>query len=153
MRFFSKNMFNKICTPERGVSTIVLKHVLELCVELAREGREGRKIGVLVTVGDELNVLNNSRSLILDPLFGHPDEIKKISEAGMRETVKELAQLDGAFVVSENGVVMSAARYLEAPSREVVLPLGLGARHVAAAAMSLHTNAVTIARDRISNME
>lgn len=145
MRFFSKNMFNKICTPERGVSTIVLKHVLELCVELAREGREGRKIGVLVTVGDELNVLNNSRSLILDPLFGHPDEIKKISEAGMRETVKELAQLDGAFVVSENGVVMSAARYLEAPSREVVLPLGLGARHVAAAAMSLHTNAVTIA--------
>jgi diadenylate cyclase len=71
-------------------------------------------------------------------------ELKRIDNAAMRETVKELAQLDGAFIVSCDGVVLSAARYLEAPAEGVILPLGLGACHVAAAAISLHTNAVAI---------
>ncbi len=144
MRLLSGNIFNKICTSERNVSPAVLKLVLDLCVELAREGREGRKIGTLFTVGDEEQVLRYSRCLILDPLLGHPDNLKKIDNAGMRETVKELAQLDGAFIVSENGVILSAARYLEAPSERVKLPLGLGARHVAAAAISLNTKAVSL---------
>ena len=144
MRILSGNIFNKICTAERNVSPTVLKYVLDLCVELAREGREGRKIGTLFTVGDEEQVLKYSRCLILDPLLGHPDNLKKIDNAAMRETVKELAQLDGAFIVSEQGVILSAARYLEAPSEKVKLPLGLGARHVAAAAMSLNTRAVSV---------
>jgi len=144
MRILSGNIFNKICTSERNVSPAVLKYVLDLCVELAREGREGRKIGTLFTVGDEEEVLKYSRCLILDPLLGHPDNLKRIDNAAMRETVKELAQLDGAFVVSEQGVILSAARYLEASSKRVKLPLGLGARHVAAAAMSLNTSAVSV---------
>ena len=139
-----KNILEKLCTPERGVSPKVLQSVLELCVELAREGREGRKIGTLFTVGDEEKVLRYSRPLILDPLYGHPPELKRIDHPDMRETVKELAQLDGAFVVSSTGVVISAARYLQAPTDGVVLPLGLGTRHMAAAAMSLHTRAVAI---------
>jgi DNA integrity scanning protein DisA with diadenylate cyclase activity len=122
----------------------VLQSVLELAVELAREGREGRRIGTIFMIGDEENVLKYSRSLILDPLMGHSHDLKKIDNPGMRETVKELAQLDGAFVLSNDGVVLSAARYLEAPSRGIVLPLGLGARHLAAAAMSKHTNAVAV---------
>ena len=46
----------------------------------------------------------------------------------MRETVKELAQLDGAFVVSSDGVILSAARYLEAPAEGEILPelFGIG---------------------------
>lgn len=138
------NIFEKICTPERDVSPELLQSVLELCVELAREGREGRKIGTLFTIGDEENVLRFSRPLILDPLAGHPPELKKVDRADMRETIKELAQLDGAFVVSSDGVVISAARFLEAPSKNVKLPLGLGARHMAAAAMSQHTNAIAV---------
>lgn len=137
-------LFRQICTPEREVPPKVLQSVLELAVELAREGREGRKIGTLFTVGDEQNVIQYSRPLILDPLYGHPDHLKRVDNPDMRETVKELAQLDGAFIVSGEGVVISAARYLEAPTDGVVLPLGLGARHMAAAAMSLHTRAVVI---------
>lgn len=139
-----KSIFEKICTPERDVSPEVLQSVLELSVELAREGREGRKIGTLFTVGDEEQVLHYSRPLILDPLAGHPRHLKKVSNADMRETVKELAQLDGAFIVSGDGIILSAARYLEAPGRGVKLPLGLGTRHMAAAAMSEHTRAVAI---------
>jgi DNA integrity scanning protein DisA with diadenylate cyclase activity len=139
-----RNLFQQICVPEREVSPTILQSVLELAVELAREGREGRKIGTLFTVGDEKQVLQYSRPLILDPLYGHPDKMKRIDNADMRETVKELAQLDGAFIVSGDGVLISAARYLEAPADGVVLPLGLGARHMAAAAMSLHTRAVAV---------
>lgn len=138
------NIFKHICTQERNVSPVVLQSVLELAVELARQGREGRKIGTIFTIGDEVNVIKCSRSLILDPLQGHADNLKKIDNSGMRETVKELAQLDGAFVISNSGVVISAARYLEAPSEGVILPLGLGARHLAAAAISKHTSAVAV---------
>ena len=45
--------------------------------------------------------------------------------------LKELAQLDGAFVISGDGVVISAARYIDVSSEGVALPLGYGSRHVA----------------------
>ena len=88
--------------------------------------------------------MKRSRPLILDPLYGHPEEKKKVSDPDMRETVKELAQLDGAFVVSGDGVVLSAARYINASSRRIELPLGLGSRHVAAASISRDTQAVAV---------
>jgi diadenylate cyclase len=138
------NIFKHICTTNRNVSPVILQSVLELAVELARQGREDRKIGTIFTIGDEENVLKYSRSLILDPLHGNADKLKKIDNPGIRETVKELAQLEGAVVVSNKGVVISAARYLEAPTEGIALPLGLGARHLAAAAISKHTNAVAI---------
>lgn len=42
--------------------------MIELAVEIAREGREGRRIGTLFTFGDADAVLRRSRPLILDPL-------------------------------------------------------------------------------------
>ena len=86
-----------------------LRRVVNLAVEIAREGREGRKIGTLFVVGDSEAVLGRSRPMILDPLYGHPHESKRIEDPNLRETLKELAQLDGAFVVSDEGVVLSAA--------------------------------------------
>jgi diadenylate cyclase len=82
--------------------------------------------------------------MILDPLAGHPDETKPITDPNMRETLKELAQLDGAFVVSDEGVVASAARYIVVASEDLDLPLGLGSRHVAGVSISLRTDAVAV---------
>jgi diadenylate cyclase len=113
-------------------------------VEIAREGREGRLTGTLFTLGDEQAVLAKSRSLILDPLTGHPESLRHVSNPNLRGTIKELAQLDGAFVVSRAGVFLSACRYLDALASEVEVPLGLGSRHIAAANMSAVTNAVCI---------
>jgi DNA integrity scanning protein DisA with diadenylate cyclase activity len=62
----------------------------------------------------------------------------------MRETLKELAQLDGAFVVSDEGVVLSAARYIDTVSDGLNVPLGLGSRHMAAASVSQQTGAVAV---------
>ncbi len=141
---FKNDLFKEICTERRGVDTRILKQTVTLAVEIAREGREGRKIGTLFVVGDSDAVLGNSRPLILDPLAGHPDETKHIADPNVRETLKELAQLDGAFVVSDAGVVLSAARYIDALSDSLDLPLGLGSRHMAGASVSHRTNAVAV---------
>ena len=138
------DLFKEICSERRGINTRVLKQAVTLAVEIAREGREGRKIGTLFVVGDSEAVLKTSRPLILDPLLGHPDEAKYIDDPNVRETLKELAQLDGAFVVSDVGVVLSAARYIDAASDNLSLPLGLGSRHMAGASVSHRTNAVSV---------
>jgi DNA integrity scanning protein DisA with diadenylate cyclase activity len=88
--------------------------------------------------------MEKSQNLILDPLFGHPDEKKMIRDPNMRETVKELAQLDGAFIISDDGIAVSACRYLDASSTGIKMPLGLGARHMAGASISRDTNAVSV---------
>jgi diadenylate cyclase len=138
-------LFEEICSERREVDTRVLERTVALAVEIAREGREGRKIGTLFVIGDSEAVLRHSKPLILDPLHGHPDESKRIDDPDVRETLKELAQLDGAFVVSNEGVVVSAARYIDTVSEGVQVPLGLGSRHMAAASVSKQTNAVAVA--------
>jgi len=137
-------VFHEICTEKREVDRRVLEETVSLAVEIAREGREGRKIGTLFVVGDSGEVTKRSKPLILDPLHGHPDESKQIEDPDMRETIKELAQLDGAFLVSNRGVVLSAARYIDAASDNLDLPLGLGSRHVAGASISRQTRAVAV---------
>ncbi|HEY6582240.1 MAG TPA: diadenylate cyclase [Rubrobacter sp.] len=137
-------VFEEICSDKRQVDADVLKQTVSLAVEIAREGREGRKIGTLFVVGDSRAVIKRSKPLILDPLQGHPDEDKQIVSPDMRETIKELAQLDGAFLVSNSGVVLSAARYIDAASDSLNLPLGLGSRHMAGASISRNTNAVAV---------
>jgi diadenylate cyclase len=146
-KYFMKmpeDMFCEICSEKRGINPNTLREVIILALEIAREGREGRRIGTLFVVSDSENVMKHSRSLILDPLLGHPAKVKQISDTDMRETVKELAQLDGAFVVSDEGTVVSACRYLDSFSEGINLPLGLGSRHMAAASITKLTNSVAV---------
>jgi len=137
-------MFESILCQITEYNPEILESLIELSVEIAREGREGRRIGTLFTLGDEETVLAKSRLLILDPLAGHPQSARHVSDRNLRGTIKELAQLDGAFVVSHDGFVFSACRYLDAVASQLEMPLGLGSRHIAAANMSAVTNAVGI---------
>ena len=120
-----------------------VEEVVQLAVEIAREGREGRKIGTLFVVGDVERVLERSRPLLLDPLYGHPAELLDVRRPEFRETVKELAQLDGAFVVDKHGAFVSAARYIDVDPGTTLLP-GLGTRHAAAASVTAETRSVAI---------
>jgi DNA integrity scanning protein DisA with diadenylate cyclase activity len=137
-------MFDSILCQVTEYDPDVLESLIELAVEIAREGREGRRVGTLFTLGDEQAVLEKSRSLILDPLAGHPVHSRQLSNPNLWGTVKELSQLDGGFVVSHDGIVLSACRYLDALAAKVEVPLGLGSRHIAAANMSAATKAVSI---------
>ena len=131
------------CSPERRQT---LESLVQLAVELAREGREGRKIGTLFVIGDVENVAARSRPLILDPLYGHPTDVLHVDRADFRETVKELAQLDGGFLVADDGTFVSAGRYIDvdvsAPTNFIP---GLGTRHAAAASVTRETGATAIA--------
>jgi DNA integrity scanning protein DisA with diadenylate cyclase activity len=131
-----------VCTPERRRT---LEEVIQLAVEIAREGREGRKIGTLFVVGNVDEVAARSRPLLLDPLYGHPAELLHIDRPDLRETIKELAQLDGAFIVADDGTFVSAGRYVEVDVADGsnFLP-GLGARHAAGASISRSTKAIAV---------
>jgi diadenylate cyclase len=140
-------IFGQVASTARCKETCrrTVEEVLQLSVELAREGREGRKIGTLFVVGDIEETLRRSRPLLLDPLYGHPRELLDVSKPDFRETVKELAQLDGAFLIDDDGTFAAACRYIdvEVGSPAFFTP-GLGTRHAAAASISATTRATAI---------
>lgn len=107
-------LLEAVCAERPSVDSATLEQVVTLAVELAREGREGRTVGTIFTVGDAETVLAWSQPMILDPLAGHSDDARRVDDPDARETLKELALLDGAFVVFDDGVAVSAARYLDA---------------------------------------
>jgi DNA integrity scanning protein DisA with diadenylate cyclase activity len=137
-------VLKKLCSAIPWCEPEILEQTVELALEIAREGREGRRIGTLFTLGAAEAVLAASRPLILDPLAGHAPGRTHISDPDLRGTLKELAQLDGAFVISEAGTVAAACRYLDASAEGIDLPLGLGSRHLAGASISQRLGAIAI---------
>ena len=137
-------MFDTICADAYWCPRGVLEATLELAIEIAREGREGRRIGTLFTIGRVEAVLRHSRPLILDPIALHPRETRDITDPNLRGTLKELAQLDGAFILDEDGVVIAACRYLDTSSADVNITFGLGSRHWAAASVTKATGCIAI---------
>src|SRR3981081_1947618 len=137
-------MFESILCEVTEYDPGVLESMIGLAVEIAREGREGRRVGTLFMLGDEDAVLARSRPLILDPLLGHPESSRHVTNLNLRGTLKELAQLDGGFGVRHDGIGVSACGYLAAAAAPGDVRLGLGSRHIAAANMSAVTKAVGI---------
>lgn len=130
---------------ETRVPLDTLKTVVDMAVEIGREGREGKPIGTLFVVGDSRKVLSSSHPAGFDPVRGYSRQERNLDDPRVREGIKEIAQLDGAIVVSAEGIVEASARYIDAPADNIALPKGLGARHWAAAAISRKTNAVAVA--------
>ena len=121
-----------------------LKIVVELAVEIGREGREGKPVGTLFVVGDSRKVLACSRPAGFDPVKGYSRKERNLNDPRVREGIKEIAQMDGAIIVSVDGTVEATCRYLDCSAADVTLSKGLGARHWAAAAISRATNAVAV---------
>lgn len=120
----------------------VFDAVLQACMEIGREGREGKPVGTSFLVGDSEEVLRLSRQLILNPFTGHPPEHRMVSIPEVREMLKEYALLDGAFVVSGTGLLEAAGRYITVDTSGVSLPKGMGTRHSSVAALTSVTDAV-----------
>ncbi len=122
-----------------------LRMVVDLAVEIGREGREGKPVGTLMVVGDHRKVLKQSHEGVFDPFRGYKQAERNVRSPRVREAMKELAQIDGAFIIGSDGVVHAAGRILDAPAEGLTLSSGLGARHWAAAAISKATEGVAIA--------
>jgi len=122
----------------------VFERVLNLALELAAEGREGKPVGTIFVLGDSAGVRENSRQNIINPFKGYPDSERNILDDRIRETVKEFAAIDGAFVIKGIGTIVSAGTFLLAKLVPEELPQGLGARHAAAAAITVATKSIAI---------
>ena len=117
--------------------------LLEIVTRLAAEGREGKPIGTAFVLGDIERVEPHTRPLIFNPCKGHPQATRSIHNPEFLETLRELAALDGAFLIDKRGVVDRAGAYLDAPAgKKVKVRKGLGSRHVAAAAITAETPAL-----------
>ncbi|MEK6246912.1 MAG: diadenylate cyclase [Planctomycetales bacterium] len=129
---------------ETRVPLDTLKSVVDLAVEIGREGREGKAVGTLFVVGSVKSVLERCHPVGFDPVKGYKKSERNLSDRRVREGIKEVAQMDGAFVIGSDGTVVSAVQYIDAPADGLTMSKGLGARHWAAAAISRKTNAVAV---------
>ncbi len=134
----SLKVFSKRMMPE------VFETLIRIALELAHEGREGRPVGTMFVLGDTTNVLKYAQPMVLNPFKGYADDKKNILDPKLKESIREFAALDGAFVIRRNGVILAAGCHIAAPHLPKELPPGLGARHRAAAAITAITNSIAI---------
>lgn len=122
-----------------------LQTVVNLALEIGREGREGKPVGTFFIVGDSLRVRKMCHATGFDPVKGYSRKERNLKSSRVREGIKEIAQMDGAIIVAGDGTVEAAAQYVDASAADITLSKGLGARHWAAAAISRATKAVAVA--------
>lgn len=120
----------------------IFQAVLNLTIELADTGREGKPVGTIFVVGDHERVMQLSKQMIMNPFKGYDEEERNVLSPALKETIREFAAMDGAFVVADDGTVLAAGRYLGAGIDESQLPRGLGSRHIAAAGITSLTRSL-----------
>lgn len=128
---------------ETSVPLDTLKTVVDLAVDIGREGREGKPVGTMFVVGDTRRVLQHCHPAGFDPVKGYSRKERSLDDAKIREAAKEIAQLDGAFIVTPDGTIERSAQIVDAHAN-LTLSKGLGSRHWAAAKISKSTNAIAI---------
>ncbi|MBI3802253.1 MAG: DNA integrity scanning protein DisA nucleotide-binding domain protein [Nitrospirae bacterium] len=128
----------------REIRYDLFEAILNLALELAYQGRAGKMVGALFVLGDHERVLQLSRQMIINPFHGYPEEERNVLDPKLKETLKEFAAIDGAFIIREDGVILSAGRHLDAAFEGRDLLHGLGSRHLAAAGITAVTQALAV---------
>ena len=129
---------------ETNVPLDTLKLVVDLAVEIGREGREGKPVGTMFVVGDHRQVLEQSQPAGFDFVKGYPRRERSLADPRVRENLKEIAQLDGMFVIAADGTVEASCRIIDTTPVELTMTTGLGSRHYAGAAISKNTKAIAV---------
>lgn len=129
---------------ETKVPLETLKTVVDLAVEIGREGREGNPVGTMFVVGDHRKVLEESRPGGFDFVKGYSRKERNLSESRVREGIKEIAQIDGMFIIAADGTVEGSGRIIDTSPVQITMTTGLGSRHFAGAAISKNTKAISV---------
>ena len=138
-----------------GIRPAVLDAVMELARKIGLVARRKKRIGAIFTIGDSKEVLKYSKQLVPNPLQGHDEEDRRITDPRIHDSIIELAKLDGAFVIRGDGLIQTAGTFLNTGTNEnreelqrkreeLELPEGLGTRHVAAATTTARTEATAV---------
>jgi diadenylate cyclase len=126
------------------VRRVVFQRALNLMLELAHEGREGKSVGALFVIGSYREVKQHCQQNIINPFRGYNERERNLLDESIHETVKEFCSIDGAFVIKGNGVIVSAGTTLRPALAGDALPQGLGARHAAAAGITACTRCIAL---------
>ena len=122
----------------------VFERILTLILEMAHEGREGKPLGALFVIGDYREVQKYCQEGRINPFRGYTEKERNILDDSMRDIVKEIAKIDGAFIIKGNGVIVSAGTILRPAIAGEDMPQGLGSRHAAAAAITASTRSIAM---------
>jgi len=122
----------------------VFEATLNLAIELAVKGREGKPVGTIFVLGDEDRVMQLSKQMIINPFKGYEEDERNIINPALKETIREFSALDGAFVIGVTGTVLTAGRYLGASADSAEVDRGLGSRHMAAAGITALSKSIAI---------
>lgn len=133
-----------MCDIIESVRPEVFNAALNIACEIAAQGRENKKIGTIFVLGDDEKVLQLSRQMIINPFLGYTEDQRNLLNPELNETIKEFSAIDGAFIIKENGAIITAGRHLNAALDSRDFPAGLGSRHIAAAGITNLTKAVAI---------
>ena len=118
--------------------------VVDIALDIGALGREGKSVGTSFVIGNVEQIMKLSHQAIFNPFKGYPEERRGITSSEVVESIKELAQLDGAFIISEKGVVEAAGRHLDAVTSVTRQLKGLGSRHRAAASITMYSEAIAV---------
>ena len=127
-----------------GIRPTVLEVAVEIACKIGRAARRGTRLGAIFMLGDSIKVLEDSKQLIPNPFQGHDDADRRLTNPDIHIALVELAKLDGAFVVRGDGFIQTAGTFLATTEADIKLPSGLGARHYAAAAVTMRTDATAV---------
>ncbi len=139
----TNKVIKKLLECTERVDANVLRSVLNIAIQIACQGREGKPFGTAFIVGDSNEVMRRSHALVLNPFEGQPNSCSIVNPESW-ETVKSFAQLDGVFVITGKGIIRAAGRYLDINAKDMPVEKGLGGRHTSAAAITRDTETIAI---------
>ncbi|MEM7313798.1 MAG: diadenylate cyclase, partial [Planctomycetota bacterium] len=119
-------------------SNRIIDSVIELAIEIGREGRAGQPIGTIFVIGDTKTVFGRSFDSGVDPFHGYAPKYRDLLDPKVREDTKEIARLDGAFIIDDQGTIERSRQIIEVTHEDLKMMTtqGLGARHWAGAAIT-----------------
>jgi diadenylate cyclase len=126
------------------VAEEVFDILFHAAIQLGRGGRESRKIGTSFIVGDAERVMAHSRQCSINAFEGKEQKQRMLQDRGNIENIKNLALLDGAFVIGGSGFIHASSRHLLADLSDIAIPQGFGTRHASVAAMTKMTRSIGI---------
>jgi DNA integrity scanning protein DisA with diadenylate cyclase activity len=97
-----------LCITSKMDKPHVFDRLLTLTLELAEEGKEGKPLGTIFILGDDKKVMELSSQMVINHFAGVPEAERNIMDSGLKETIREFATIDGAFIIRDDGVILAA---------------------------------------------
>ncbi len=125
------------------IKPTILEAVIDISLEIIKEGREGKKPSTGFIIGDNEELKKYTKQLIINPFAGYPEESRNITDPLIKETIKEFSQLDGMFILDKNGTIQSVGTYIDIDTRGISLP-GYGTKHRNCSALTAKTKSIAV---------